>query len=430
MTVTLPHEWAKIHADSKPDAPAVVSPGGTMPYGELDRRAESHALRLTEAGIGAGDVVPFEATATPEAVVALVGIHRSGAAAVPHGPHGFDRRASVPPGTYAVLPTSGSAGKPRDVVLTGSNIGASVDACRRRLGNDATDRWLLTLPLFHVGGLSIVWRSLTAGGSIAMLPRFDAAAATRVLRDPTVSMASLVPTMLHRILHLDSGPYRGLKAILLGGAPASAELIERGLVAGLPVLQTYGMTETASQVATVEPGTAFESLGTAGPPLDGFAVSTSDDGEILLEGTAISPGYLNEPPRSGPLHTGDLGHIDRHGRLVVTGRRDGMIITGGENVHPATVEAAINALASVGGSIVVGTPDDEWGHVVAAVVEATPAALPAIEAAVRGRVAPHEMPRCWIPVGELPLLENGKPDRAAASRLAVEAGSSDRRYAG
>lgn len=422
MTVNLPHEWAKIHADSTPDAPAVISPGATMGYGQLDRRADSHAQRLTEAGIGAGDLVPFEATMTPEAVVALVGIHRSGAVAVPLGPRGFDRRASAPLGTYAVLPTSGSAGEPRGVVLTGSNIAMSVDASSRRLGNDAIDRWLLTLPLFHVGGLSIVWRSLTAGGSIEMLPRFDAAAASRVLRDPTVSMASLVPTMLHRILDLGSRPYRGLKAILLGGAPASVELIERALVAGLPVLQTYGMTETASQVATVEPGTASGSLGTVGPPLDGFAVSISDDGEILIEGPAVSPGYLDEPPRNGPLCSGDLGHIDAHGRLVVTGRRDGMIITGGENVHPASVEAAIEALPGVGGSIVVGAPDDEWGYIVVAVVETTPATLPAIEAAVRGSVAPHEVPRRWIPVDELPLLANGKPDRTAARRLAAWAG--------
>jgi o-succinylbenzoate---CoA ligase len=418
MTITLPHEWAEIHADSKPDAPAVVSGGVTLPYGELDRLANSYAQRLVAEGIGVGDLVPIDATSSPQTVVALVGIHRSGAVAVPQGPGGIEWRAPAPPDSYAVVPTSGSFGAPRGVVLTGSNIAASADASRRRLGNDASDRWLLPLPLYHVGGLSIVWRSLTAGGSITMLRPFDAAEVSRALRDDATTMASLVPTMLHRILAHDPGPYRGLKAILLGGAPASVELVTRALDAGLPVLQTYGMTEAASQVATVEPGTAAEALGTVGPPLDGFSVSISERGEVLVDGPAVSPGYLGEPPRIGPLRTGDLGRIDGHGRLVVSGRRDGMIVTGGENVQPASVEAAIDAVPGVGASVVLGVPDDEWGEMVVAVVETAPAALSGIESAVRGRVARHEAPKRWIAVDALPLLPNGKPDRSAARRLA------------
>ncbi len=118
-----------------------------------------------------------------------------------------------------------------------------------------------------MGGLSIVWRSLAAGGSIHLLPKFETDAAIATLRDRAVTMASLVPTMLYRILERDPGPYSGLASILLGGAPASAELVQRALFAGLPVLQTYGMTEACSQVATVVPGTAIEAIGTVGPPL-------------------------------------------------------------------------------------------------------------------------------------------------------------------
>jgi O-succinylbenzoic acid--CoA ligase len=307
------------------------------------------------------------------------------------------------------------------VVLTGANVAASVGASQRRLGNNASDRWLLTLPLYHVGGLSIVWRTLTAGGSIVMLSQFDAAEATRVLRGGATTMASLVPTMLHRMLVHDAGPYRGLKAVLLGGAPATVDLVAQALDAGLPVLQTYGMTEAASQVATVEPGTAADSLGTAGPPLDGVAVTISPCGEILIDGPAVSPGYLGEPPRSGPLRTGDLGQIDAHGRLVVAGRRDGVILSGGENVQPATVEAAIDAVTGAGTSVALGAPDDEWGEVVVAVVQTAEAALPGIEAAVRRRIARHEIPKRWIAVDALPLLPNGKPDREAAARLVKDA---------
>lgn len=421
MTVTLPHEWAKIHADATPDAPAVVAGAETVSYRELDRRTSAQAQRLTTDGIGSGDLVPIEATSTPETVIALAAIHRIGAVAVPHGRNRFDFGAAAPDGTYAVVPTSGSAGAARGVVLTEANVAASVGASQRRLGNNASDRWLLTLPLYHVGGLSIVWRTLTAGGSIMMLPHFDAAEATRALRDGATTMASLVPTMLHRMLVHDAGPYCGLKAVLLGGAPATVDLVTMALDAGLPVLQTYGMTEAASQVATVEPGMAADSLGTVGSPLDGITVLISPCGEILIDGPAVSPGYLGEKPRSGPLQTGDLGHIDAHGRLVVGGRRDGMILSGGENVQPEHVEAAIDVVTGAGTSVVLGAPDEEWGEVVVAVVQTAGAALPGIEAAVRRRLARHEIPKRWIAVDALPLLPNGKPDREAAARLLNDA---------
>lgn len=416
MTVTLPHEWARIHAEADPDAPAVVFLGGAMSYGELDLRADEYAGQVTD--VGPGRLVPIDATSTPETVIALVGLHRSGAVPVPYGPHTVDTDDPTPPDAYVVMPTSGTFGHPRGVILTEQNVAASVEASQRRLGNGPGDRWLLTLPLFHVGGLSIVWRSLTAGGSIEIHPRFDVEAAVTALHGSSITFASFVPTMLHRILECDAGPYRGLKAVLLGGAPASPDLVERAMSAGLPVLHTYGMTEAGSQVATVEPGTAAQALGTAGPPLDGFVVSASD-GEILIDGPAVFPGYLGEPPRIGPFRTGDLGHIDQRGRLVVIGRKRGVIITGGENVHAASVEAAIDSVSSVGGCVVVGLPSAEWGEIVAAVVEAAPSDLPKIEAEVRRRVASHEVPRRWVTVESLPRLPNGKPDRAAAAKLAA-----------
>jgi O-succinylbenzoic acid--CoA ligase len=234
-------------------------------------------------------------------------------------------------------------------------------------------------------------------------------------------MASLVPTMLQRILERDPGPYEGMTAILLGGAPAGPELVEQALLAGLPVLQTYGLTEAGSQVATVERGTAAQSLRTVGPPLDGFMVSF-DRGEIQVDGPAVSPGYVGEAPRIGAHRTGDLGYLDANGRLVVTGRKDGLIITGGENVHPAAVEAAIESSPEAGQAVVFGAPDDEWGQIVVAVVEATFGDLPKIEQEVRAVVARHEVPRRWIAVHALPMLANGKPDRIAARALWGAAG--------
>jgi O-succinylbenzoic acid--CoA ligase len=418
MTDTLPHEWVKIHAGANPDAPAVVFADDSISYAELDRRADAYARSLLDDGIEAGDLVPLEATLDPATVAALVAIPRLGAVPVPYGPHRIEANDAPRESTYAVVPTSGSSGRPRGVVLTPANVAAAVEASRRRLGNDSGDRWLLTLPLFHVGGLSVVWRSFTAGGSVELRAGFDAVGVAERLRGGSVSIASLVPTMLHRILEVDAGPYEGIKGVLLGGAPASRALVERGLAAGLPVLQTYGMTETCSQVATVEPGMTQQSLGTAGRPLDGFAVSF-DHGEILIDGPAVSPGYLGETLRIGPFRTGDLGHVDGEGRLVVTGRTDDVIVTGGENVRASFVEAAIVTVPEVAHAVVVGVDDQEWGQVVVAVVESDHGDVSRIEDAVGDCLARHEIPKRWILVDRLPLLPNGKPDRQAARALAT-----------
>jgi O-succinylbenzoic acid--CoA ligase len=418
MTDTLPHEWVGIHARAHPDARAVTSADGSISYEELDHRVNAHAQALRDEGVEPGDVVPLAATLTRDAIVALVAIPLLGAVPAPYGPHRVDKDGAMVGKAYAIVPTSGSAGHPRGVVLTPGNVTAAVEASRRRLGNDSRDRWLLTLPLFHVGGLSVVWRSLTAGGSIDLHEGFDAVAVARSLKGRSVSMASLVPTMLHRILEVDPGPYEGIKGVLLGGAPASRALVERGLAAGLPIFQTYGMTETTSQVATVEPGKERQSLGTAGRILDGFALSF-DDGEILLDGPAVSPGYIGEPSRVGPYRTGDLGRLDAEGRLIFTGRRDELILTGGENVRPSVVEVEIESVPTVVHAVVVGIEDKEWGQIVVAVVEAEATDMPDIEVAATGRLARHEIPKQWIQVDAIPLLPNGKPDRAAARDLAA-----------
>ncbi len=425
MTDTLPHEWVKIHAGEDPEAPAVTFAEGSISYSELDRRVDAVVQTLLDEGVRSGDVVPLAATLTPETVVTLVAVPRLGAVPAPFGPHRTDVTDTATDASYAIVSTSGSSGHPRGVVLTASNITAAVDASQRRLGNTSGDRWLLTLPLFHVGGLSVVWRSLSAGGSIEIHESFDATTVARSLKRRSVSMASLVPTMLHRILEVDPGPYEGMRGVLLGGAPASRNLVERGLAAGLPVLQTYGMTETCSQVSTVEAGSERQSLGTAGRPLDSFVVSF-EEGEILIDGPAVSPGYFGGESRVGPYRTGDLGHMDAEGRLIIAGRREGLILTGGENVRPFVVEAVIESIPMVAHAVVVGVDDEEWGQVVVAIVETEEAHMTDIEKAAADRLARHEIPKHWIAVGSIPLLPTGKPDREAARDLATTVLSTER----
>jgi O-succinylbenzoic acid--CoA ligase len=391
-------------------------------YAELDKAAARSAEELRSQGIEAGSLMPIAAVSLPGTVVSLVAGPRVAAVVAPFGPTPpqgvLDRSA----GAYAVVTTSGSSGDPKGVMLTTSNVTAAISASQARLGNDAGDRWLLCLPLYHIAGLSLIWRSLSAGGSVLIHDRFDAVKVAAALKSGEASMASLVPTMLHRVLDIDPGPYRDLKAVLLGGGPATRDLVQRALDAGLPVLPTYGMTETASQMATVAPGDEREALGTVGHPLDGMVV-TFEDGEILVEGPAVSPGYLGEPPRSGPHHTHDIGYFDAEGRLVVTGRIDDIILSGGEKVVPQHVEAVLESFPGIERAVVLGVADDDWGQAAVAVIEGDPIDEAALGARARAALPTHEVPKRWVRVEELPLLASGKIDRTAAASMLVEGGA-------
>jgi O-succinylbenzoic acid--CoA ligase len=442
-------DWLAAAAAKVPDAIALVGDGGAaVTYRELDALASSASHRLHTMF----DLVPTATMgfaprhARPDLVAALWGAWRLGVAALIVNPDlvarfhdqprwgwagdvpayltGLDlepglagpRGVPSPEQLHTVMLTSGSRGAPRGVRLTHGNVAAAVTASSRRIGNAARDRWLLTLPLFHVGGLSILWRAAAAGGAVVVHDRFDPHRAAAAMRDGSVTIASLVPTMLYRILEVDPGPYSGMRAVLLGGAAADRALVARGLDAGLPILQTYGTTETCSQVATVAPGEAREALGTAGRPLDGLVV-TIVEGEIVVDGPAVSPGYLGEPDRCRGHHTGDRGHLDAAGRLVVSGRGDEMIVTGGENVSPDRVAAVLNREGR-GRIEVVGATDAEWGQVVVAVVAGPSELMPELERLARAGLARHEVPKRWVFVEALPLLANGKVDRLAVQRMA------------
>ncbi len=412
-------DWVHDHAAATPAAPALVFEGSTTTYAELHDDAQQSAEEFRSAGLGAGSLMPVAAVAVPGTVVFLTSGPRVGATIAPFGPTPPQGDLDPDLDAYAIVTTAGSSGDPKGVILTPGNVDAAIAASRARLGNDATDRWLLCLPLYHIAGLSVIWRSLAAGGSVLIHDRFDAERVAEALKSGQASMVSLVPTMLHRLLDADSGPYDGLRAVLVGGGPANRELVERGLEAGLPVLTTYGTTETASQVATVAAGEEHEGLGTTGRPLDGMTV-TFDDGEILVDGPAVSPGYLGEPLRTGPHRTHDLGHLNDQGRLVVTGRKDDIILSGGEKVVPQHVEAVLESFPGIDRAIVVGVADDDWGQAAVAVIEGEPIDEEALGARARAALPTHEVPKQWLRVEALPVLPTGKIDRTAVAAILAE----------
>jgi O-succinylbenzoic acid--CoA ligase len=389
--------WLVRAAARRPDRVAVETPTERLTYAELLARAREAAQRLEP-----GRRVPLTELAGLDFVVALHACLLAGAAAMPVDPRlGEAERAAQlesagePTPAALVVHTSGTTGAPQAVELTRSNIEANALGSAVALGLDPAERWLCPLPLSHVGGLMVLLRSAIYA-TTAVLGPADA------LED--VTLASLVPTQLKRILDADAPAAPRLRAILLGGAGASPALLERAAAAGLPVAPTYGLTQACSQVTVAAPGDPE----TSGFPLPGVEVEIAPEGEILVRGPVVAGG--------GTLHTGDLGRLDRRGRLIVTGRRSELIVSGGENVVPAEVEAVLEQHPDVAEAGVFARPDSEWGEaVVAAVVPRNGAPLDPEElrAFCRGHLAGFKVPKAIEPVGALPRTASGKLRRGA-----------------
>ncbi len=329
---------------------------------------------------------------------------------------------------FAIIYTSGTTGRPKGAMLTYGNFWWSAVGSALNLGTQAGDRWLAALPLFHVGGLSIVLRGAIYGITTVLHRSFDPQAVNRSIDDNGVTIISVVSAMVQRLLDArGERPYPpALRCMLLGGGPAPLPLLEACAARGIPIVQTYGMTETASQVATLAPADALRKLGSAGMPLlptelrierDGAPAPPGAVGEIVVRSPTVMQGYINQPEATaaalagGWLHTGDLGYLDAQGYLYVVSRRSDLIISGGENVYPAEVEAALLAHPAVAEAAVLGLPDARWGQVPAAALALRPGARLTEAEAIefcRARLAGYKAPRVVRFVAALPRNAAGK----------------------
>ena len=332
--------------------------------------------------------------------------------------------------TALVLFTSGTTSEPKGVRLTVGNLLSSATASAFRLGVDPADGWLVCLPTYHMGGLAPFTRSVLYGTTVVVQRAFDSAATAAAMADHGVTGVSLVPTMLRRLLDSGWHPPSSLRFVLLGGGPASPELLDRCIERGVPAYPTYGMTETASQIATARPETAREYEGTVGQPLvctdvtviaDGKRVEAGERGELVVSGPTVTPGYLDGERTAaafGPhgFHTGDVGYRDEDGRLWVVGRADDRIVTGGENVAASAVAATIRECPGVEDVAVVGLPDEEWGQQVAALVVGD-VDRETVLAHCRAELAAFEVPKTVAVAGSLPRTASGTVDREAVEHV-------------
>ncbi|WP_236011708.1 o-succinylbenzoate--CoA ligase [Alicyclobacillus fructus] len=345
---------------------------------------------------------------------------------------------------HAIVYTSGTTGRPKGAMITYQNHWYSAMASAIQFGLDPEERWLVPMPLFHVGGMGVLMRSLIYGTTAVVHDRFDAERVDRELASGDITLVSLVPTMLARILKLRDGPYPPrLRAILLGGAGCPRPVLERALQLGLPVTQSYGLTETNTQVATIHLADALRKMGSSGRPLantrlavqgpQGPTAEPGVEGEILVQGPTVFAGYYNRKEETeralaeGWLHTGDIGRFDEEGFLYVLDRRADLIVSGGENVYPAEVESQLLALPGVVDAGVVGKPDDEWGQVPVAFVVLEPGTVLtdemalAMRQALRGRLAHYKVPAEIRQVDALPRTASGKLMRYEMRKWVMQA---------
>jgi O-succinylbenzoic acid--CoA ligase len=495
-------DWLRQRALALPEQTALVCAGKQFTFSELDAAVELTARRLQRgirprqvvallAGNSAGYVQAVHAVARIGAVLLPLNVrlaapelawqlrdagarcvlidssneHHAAALAselrdiplIALGDVVADRSDLQPPGAdqapqppevdlaslHAIVYTSGTTGRPRGVMLTYGNQLWSAFASALNLGLQPGDRWLACLPLFHVGGMAVLLRSVIYGTAAVVHEHFDAQRVNQAIDDDRVTIVSVVANMLQRMLDArgDRAYPAHLRCVLLGGGPAPLPLLERCAALKVPVVQTYGLTEAASQVTTLQPREALSRLGSAGKPLfgtevrtvrdDGVACGPGENGEILVKGPTVTPGYLNQPGETarklqdGWLHTGDAGYIDDEGYLFVLDRRDDLIISGGENVYPAEIEGVLQMHPAVLEAGVIGVPDQSWGKVPVAVIVATDQGCSAAEllAFCRSHLAPYKVPRRIEFVQALPRNAAGKllrrelgPAAEAASR--------------
>ncbi len=493
QTPTLLPDWLQRAAENVPNRPALIANDEVWTFAELDRRATMAAQTLAASDVHNGMRVALLARNSFAYAAVVHALRRLGAILVPlntrltaselvwqigdvraslllhDAPEQLAHIAASLPGlprlslaelldaatptsalqqvplrheidlsaTQAIVYTSGTTGRPKGAVITHGMQWWSATASALTLGLCNDDRWLACLPFFHVGGLSLLMKSVIYSMPLIVFERFDGQAINDSIVRDRVTMISVVAVMLRRMLDaLDearqpsSGPGRypdALRCVLLGGGPAPQPLLEDCARRGILVSQTYGLTESCSQAATLAPADALRKLGSAGKPLlpVQLRIVAEDDeptragtvGEIELRGPTITPGYDARPDATaaalhdGWLRTGDAGYLDADGYLYVLDRRSDLIVSGGENVYPAEIEAALTAHPAVLEAGVRGVSDARWGQAPLAFVhlrEGATASEAELFTFLDQRLAKYKLPRAIRLTGPLPRNAAGK----------------------
>lgn len=333
---------------------------------------------------------------------------------------------SLPNGCAVILMTSGTTGEPKPVILTRHALRASAASCAANLALGPDDIWLMPLSPARVGGFSILTRSLAARSCVALSGRFSGSALAAEIASTRATIVSVVPAMLAKILQ-DCPKWKApthLRCALVGGSALPEKLWQRALDARIPIVTTYGMTETASNIVMSpysERYTVQSGVGVTNPGVE----CRISEGEIFVRGEMCMSGYWGrERIQPGQwLDTGDMGEFDVEGRLHIKARRKELIITAGENVYPAEVERALEEIPGIAGARVIGGPDPVWGEVVSALLvpqDGVQVPVEVLRHEINARLSGGKRPRLYAWVESLPMTAEGKPDRSSQRILGMQ----------
>ncbi|WP_188453986.1 o-succinylbenzoate--CoA ligase [Virgibacillus oceani] len=433
MPEVIPH-WLTKQADIAPDQIAIEHINGkTITFSKLKTNSQQFAKKLANYGVGKGTHVGVLSTNNASMVIAIHALSYIGAVSVllntrltkeeltyqindaemmvvltcdslekevmvmdlPVPVKTFSEISHLPEmetdlqteiildDVFTIIYTSGTTGFPKGVIHTYGNHWWSAMGSALNIGLDSNDKWLAALPIFHVSGLSIFIKSVIYGMPVYLMEKFDQQVVQDAIMERGVTMVSVVTVMLKRLVDLlGNNTYPDtFRCMLLGGGPAPRPLLEKAKAKHIPVFQSYGMTETSSQIVTLSPLNALNKIGSAGKPLFPAQLKidhTKEDsvGEIFVKGPMVTRGYFNKKEatnsafQNGWLATGDLGYLDHEGFLYVVDRRKDLIISGGENIYPSEVESVLSGIEQVSEVGVVGKADETWGQVPVAFVVA------------------------------------------------------------